>query len=402
MLTLFELQEIVENQTKRLSVLDDGMARAVSIPEVMTSHALIISGIRRCGKSTLMRQLLNRESENSLYLNFEDPRLGAFDYDDFERLGKYAENNDIRHFYLDEIQNVAQWENFVRFKLDEGFHFTITGSNASLLSRELGTKLTGRHLTEELFPFSYAEYLSFTEREKGAESLQAYMQKGGFPEYIKADNDEILFQVFNDILLRDIAVRYNIKQTQVLRALASFILSNSGNRMSANALRKQFGIASNSTINEYLNYLQDSYLFQSVGKFSYSLKSRQVNPKKWYAIDTGLISVNTRSLSPDRGRLLETLVYLHLRRHFKEIFYFSDKKECDFVAFNNARTPVAIQVCYALDSMNKERELDGLLEAVDFFHLDGGLIVTFNQEDTMTMNGKTIAIVPAWKWLQNE
>ena len=399
MITLFELQEIIDSQQQRLKRIDNGMLRAISINPITTTHALIISGIRRCGKSTLMRQLMQRDSSNTVYLNFEDPRLAAFDFSDFERFGKYAENNKINHFYLDEIQNIPHWENFVRFKLDEGYAVTLTGSNASLLSKELGTKLTGRHITKELFPFSFTEYLEFSKQENNTDTLQKFLITGGFPEFISSENEEVLSQVFNDILLRDIAIRHQLRQTQIIRSLAVYILSNSGNKMSANALRKQFEIASSSTINEYLNYLQDSYLFQSVQKFAYSLKVQQVNPKKWYAIDTGMITVNSRSFTPDYGRLLETLVYLHLRSKYTELFYFAEKKECDFVVFKNSKIQFVIQVCFEITSTNKLREIAGLTEAMNFFQLTTGYIITFDQQDTLSEDDKKIEIIPFGKWV---
>jgi len=342
---------------------------------------------------------MSQDDTTKLFLNFEDPRLASFDLSDFERLSKFAEMNQISHFYLDEIQNIERWENFVRFKLDEGYGVTLTGSNASLLSRELGTKLTGRHITKELFPFSYTEYLIYTSKENNATSLQQYLITGGFPEYIHSGNEDVLIQVFNDIILRDIAVRYQLKQSQLVRNIAVFLLSNSGNRISANAIRKQFGISSSSTINEYLNYLQDSYLFQSINKFSYSLKVQQVNPKKWYSIDSGLITVNSRSFTPDYGRLLETVVFLHLRRKYIDIFYFSEKRECDFVVFQDMAIQHILQVSYEINSMNKQREIDGLVEAMDFFRQNKACIVTFNQEDELIINDKKVIILPFWKWV---
>lgn len=399
MIALFELHEIIDSQRIRLKKLSSGMLRDTQIKALNTNHALIISGIRRCGKSTLLRQLFEVDAEKTLHLNFEDPRLAAFEFQDFERISKYAEDNEIVHFYLDEIQNIPKWENFVRFKLDEGYKVTLTGSNASLLSKELGTKLTGRHITKELFPFSFTEYLAFTNALRNQDTLTNYLLMGGFPEYIRSEgNVDILTNIFNDILLRDIAVRHQIKQTQVIRSLAVFIVSNSANKMSANGLRKQFEIASTSTVNEYLNYLQDSYLFQSINKFSYSLKSQQVNPKKWYAIDSGLIAVNSKSFTPDTGRLLETIVYLHLRRSYTEIFYFSEKNECDFVVFKNKAIRLVVQVCFELTSMNKQREMAGLMEALHFFECNEGFIITYNQEDTIRSDEKTIRILPFYKW----
>lgn len=401
MVTQQQLNEVIDSQRKRLMNLQTGMERSLQVKQVLTTHAIIISGIRRCGKSTLLRQLIQKEQSKWLFLNFEDPRLSEFDIVDFERLGNYASANGTEHFYLDEIQNIDKWENFVRFKLDEGYKVTLTGSNASLLSKELGTKLTGRHLTLELFPFDYAEYLRFTEQLNDSVSLKKYMLCGGFPEYVKSGNEEVLVTVFNDILLRDIAVRYQLKQVQLLRSMAVFLLSNSGNRISANALRKQFQIASTSTVNEYLSYLTDSYLFQSIQKFSYSLKVQQANPKKWYAIDTGMITVNSRNFTPDFGRLLETLVFLQLRRKFTEIYYFSDRKECDFVVFKNSKLVQCVQVCYELNTDNLQREIDGLTEALDFFQSEKGLIISFNQEDIFHNSNKKIEVVSYGTWLEN-
>lgn len=399
MFTKDELLNIIDSQKNRLLKIPMGLERKSEISSPRSNHALIISGIRRCGKSTLMRQMWQKNAENKLFLNFEDPRLTGFDFNDFEQLGNVAQEKNIEHFYLDEIQNIQNWENFVRFKLDEGYKFTITGSNARLLSNELGTKLTGRHITKELFPFSYSEYLEFTNKEANKESITKYIKVGGFPEFVKTEDEAILSNIFVDILLRDISVRHQIKQVDTLKSLAIFLVSNSSKLTSANALRKYFNIASTTTVNEYLNYLMDCYLFQVLPKFSYSQKVQQLNPKKCYSIDTGLVNVNSISFSDDIGRLLETTVFLHFRRLYKEIYYFSEQKECDFVVFEKSKIKGVYQVCNEINNQNKQREIDGLLEAMNYFALSSGSIITLNQKDILKIENKIIYLIPIFEIL---
>ena len=161
----------------------------------LSSHALIVTGIRRCGKSTLMQQVHATFSKDAIYLNFEDPRLAGFDLEDFNRLQTLAELQNVTAYFFDEIQNIAKWESFVRFRLDEGYTVFIPGSNAAILSKELGTKLTGRHISLELFPFSYLEYLEWVDEEASPESAAGYMRIGGFPEFLKTQLPEVLVQM---------------------------------------------------------------------------------------------------------------------------------------------------------------------------------------------------------------
>lgn len=254
----------------------------------------------------------------------------------------------------------------------------MTGSNASLLSRELGTKLTGRHITKELFPFSYHEFISFRKLKPSVQSVLDYLKIGGFPEYIKEGTDDILNHLFEDILIRDIAVRYNIKDVRTLQRLAQYLISNVGKPISGNKLKNLFEVGATSTILEYLSHMEYSYLLHLVPKFSYSLKKQIANPRKVYAIDTGLVNVNSGSFTEDNGRKLENLIFLHLRRMHKEIYYFLEKGECDFITFKNGAFDEAIQVCYELNSENLERELNGIAEALEFFNKDEGTLVRKN------------------------
>lgn len=402
MLTTSTIQQVIDSQRERLLQLDTGLQRVIPDYSGLTTHALIITGVRRCGKSTLLRQIDKTFAEPTLYLNFEDPRLAGFDFGDFNRLQDIIVSRAIHVLFFDEIQNIDKWEAFVRFRLDEGYRIFITGSNASMLSRELGTKLTGRHLSTELFPFSYNEFLEFTGKGKTPESLGLYLSGGGFPEMIKTGMPEVLMHVFNDIVVRDIAMRHGIKNISVLQQLAVWLISNTGKLITGNSLRKIFPIGSSSSIMEYLSGFADACLFFFVPKFSYSQKVQLVNPKKVYASDTGLVYANSVSFSDDKGRALENLVFLQLRRRFRDIYYFSEKKECDFVVFQKGKKPEIIQVSYELGHENLDRELDGIHEAMEFFGVPTGSIITFDQADTFVMGKKTVEAIPFYRWAEGQ
>ncbi len=389
------LEEVAEAQMSNLLQLDAGLKRhqLEKLPD-LSSHALIISGVRRCGKSTLLHQWLKNKHTEAFYLNFEDPRLYEMELNDFTRLDEIIRDKESKTLFFDEIQGIEGWERYVRQKLDDGLKLVITGSSASLLSRELGTKLTGRHIMKELFPFSWNEFCEFRTLERSETSLREYMKTGGFPEYVNTGNDDILHQLFEDILLRDIAVRYGVRDVKTLQRLALYLVSNVGNLVTGNRLKSLFGIGATSTVMEYFSYLEQTWLLHFIPKFSYSARKQSINPRKVYAIDTGLVNVNSKSFSGDSGRILENLVFLHLRRSFREICYFSEKGECDFVVLDKNQPVQIIQVCYELSPDNLERELNGLFEALEFFDLDKGFIVTQNQNDRFERNGKTAEVLP--------
>jgi predicted AAA+ superfamily ATPase len=234
--------------------------------------------------------------------------------------------------------------------------------------------------------------------EYSEDTLKKYMETGGFPEYVKTEDDDILHQLFEDILVRDIAVRYGVRDVKTLKRLALYLVSNVGNLVTGNKLRSLFGIGATSTVMEYFSYLEQTWLMHFIPKFSYSIRKQSVNPRKVYAIDNGLINVNSKSFSGDYGRILENLVFLYLRRNFKEIFYFSEKGECDFVTFDRGNVNDVIQVCYELNPDNLDRELNGLFEALSFFELNEGTIITLNQSDTFEREGLIARVVPCHEY----
>lgn len=395
------LSNIVEQQKQRLSVHDSGLKREL-IPALqnLSSHALIISGVRRCGKSTLLLQIMEKmPPEDFLYLNFEMPRLYNFNISDFVRLDNIISQKGTKTLFFDEIQYVDAWEIYVRQKLDEGFQIIITGSNASLMSKELGTKLTGRHISQELFPFSFSEFLKFKDLKASAENLEKYIAAGGFPEYLKTQYEGQLSTLFDDILFRDIVARFGIKDIKSLQRLAVYLYSNIGNRITATKLKQILSIGATSTVLSWFSHFELSYLVFFLPMFSHSAKAQLINPRKVYAIDLGMIDIISNKLTDDKGHKLENLVYLHLRRKYKELYYFDEKGECDFVAMKNAKVKELVQVCYQLTPDNLEREISGLKKAMQFFKLNKGKIITLNDKDSFIEEGLKIEVIPAFKYL---
>jgi predicted AAA+ superfamily ATPase len=400
MLTQLVISQVFNSQRENNLLRDTGLKREAlqTLPD-LSAYALIVSGIRRCGKSTLLFQLLKERYPDALYLNFEDPRLYEFERKDFVRLDKVIAATGSKVLLFDEIQIIPEWERYVRQKLDEGYKLMITGSNASLLSRELGTKLTGRHITKELFPFSYQEFNSFKQLKPSTDSLLQYLDIGGFPEYVKQGANEILNHIFDDILIRDIAVRYGIRDVKTLQRLALYLVSNVGKMVTATRLKNLFEVGSTNTITEYLSHLEDSYLLHLVPKFSHSLRKQLINPRKVYAIDTGMISVNSGSFTNDNGWKLENLVYLHLRRSYREIYYFLEKGECDFIVFVNGVAVEVVQVCFDLNPDNLDREMNGVVEALTTLKLKEGKIITVHQKERYEKEGCIIDVIPCHEFL---
>ncbi|MHC1707861.1 MAG: ATP-binding protein [Bacteroidales bacterium] len=395
------IEYVVEQQWHRLETRDSGLKREL-IPSTrsLSSHILIISGIRRCGKSTLLLQMMQQmEKESLLYLNFESPQLYDFSLQDFVRLDTIISRKKPKILFFDEIQLVTGWELYARQKLDEGYRLVITGSNASMLSTELGTKLTGRHITQELFPFSYTEYLAFNNGSADAASFSDYMKYGGFPEYLKSKDEDQLTELFRDILIRDIVNRYGIKDSKSLQRLASFLFANTGNRITATRLKQPLSIGATSTILNWFSYLEQAYMFFFVPRFSHSVRTQIINPRKVYSIDPGLTRAVSGTLTEDAGRNLENLVFLHLRRKYSELYYYEDKGECDFVAIKNGKPAELLQVCYELTPDNLDREVNSLLSAMKFFNQKKGSIITYNTTDRIEKEGYTITLLPAYVYL---
>jgi hypothetical protein len=229
------------------------------------------------------------------------------------------------------------------------------------------------------------------------------LENGGFPEYLKTQNQDILAALIDDILYRDIAVRHNIRDVKSLKRLLIYLASNVSNLITATKLTQIIGIKSTATILDYFSFFEQSYLIQLMPKFSYSYKVQMVNPRKIYFIDTGLLGAVSASFNKDLGKKLENMVFWELRRQQKEMYYYNEKgQECDFVVCKNHIPEQLIQVCYNLNKENETREQQVLFEAMEFFNLKNGIIITLNQQDVILNQGKRIDVIPAYLFLSSD
>jgi len=408
------LERVVFDQLANFKAKDPGVPRDVDFDKAIKSKQIqIVTGIRRCGKSTLLKQL-SEKLDSFYYLNFDDERLLKFSVEDFDSLlilwKKLYKSKTI---ILDEIQNVKNWERFIRRIYDEDYKIILTGSNAKLLSGDLSTHLTGRHIKLELYPFSFSEYLRFknfdSDKWKTTDHLakllkltDEYVENGGFPEYVIFGDVDYLKRIFEDILYKDLIVRFKIREIKSFRELANFLFTNFTSEISYNSLQRALNFKSVVSVKNYIGHLQESYLLHELYKYDYSLKKQIVYNKKIYSIDNGLRNQVSFRFSEDSGKLLENTVFLQLKRSGKEVYYYKNKRECDFLIKQKTKIVEAIQVTDVLSAANRERELNGLIAAMESFNLKKGLIITRNQEEKFRSQGREIRVLPIYKWLLGE
>ncbi len=410
------LKQVVIQQKNDLNIEDEIIQREIFdkiLKGFEDNRILILTGIRRCGKSTLLKQLMKVKNK-TCYVNFEDERFIEFNAKDFEILNEVLVDvyEEPSIYFFDEIQNIDKFETFVRRLQDQGKKIIITGSNASLLSKELGTRLTGRYKAFEVYPFSYKEFLRFkkikfekdwvylTEKKvKLVKLFEEYLNEGGFPEYLKNKDPDYIRTVYENILYRDIIARYSIKKQKVLKELVNILTTNIASLFTYNALKNNLGVSNSITIKEYIEYLNNSYLFFELQKFEYSIKKQLSVAKKIFVIDLAFNKIGGFNFSKNKGKMLENLVFVELKRRKKEIYYWKNKRECDFVIKEGLKVKEVIQVCYELNEENRGREIEGLVEALKEFKLKEGLILTNDKEDEFMVEGKKIVIKPVWKWL---
>jgi predicted AAA+ superfamily ATPase len=326
--------------------------REVDLPDALRdSLCLAIQGVRRCGKSTLLQQLIDRyrlDPAHCAFLNLEDPRLsGAQSYVTLEalvaRFRERHESAETLYFFLDEIQGVEGWQRWLRAQLDRsrGNVFVITGSNARLLSGELSSVLTGRHLTVELFPFDLDE-MRLSDPDA---TLDDYLSDGGFPEPLAmVDGDRLRRQYFHDIVERDVRERIGARSSAAIRQVVQMAYESAGSEMSLRRVAGATGIAAD-TAGSYLEACEAAYLLFACPYFTFSERKRASRNRKYYPIDTGLRRVVVTRGGADRGKSLECATYLALRRRFGEVFYWRDEGEIDFVVRVNGRI-VPVQVTW--------------------------------------------------------
>ncbi|MFM7606154.1 MAG: ATP-binding protein, partial [Prosthecobacter sp.] len=338
-------------------------------------------------------------------LNLEDTRLYGLGPEDFSSLLSILDTDHPKAaVYLDEVQEVPEWQRLVRALLDSGRRVCLTGSNASLLGREMGTKLTGRHLSHEVYPFSFREFLEFTGQKSGAASVNDYLMRGGFAAALSAGPEQgpvLLRELLRDVVQRDIVTRHSLRSARPLMTLALHLIAHPGHPLSLQALAKGLSLPSVAQTGRMVEYLQDAWLMLALPRFSSSFKQRVTSPPKYYAVDTGLAAANSPNATPDLGRKLENAVLLTLRRMRAEPTFAAapHQWECDFVTAD-----LAIQCCAHLTPENRHRELRGLIEAAKLPGASKGkgrelLVVTLDQHDELIEQRLKIRVVPAWKWL---
>lgn len=415
---------IVDFQERDLSHV---VERDIPIP-LDINKVISLVGVRRCGKTYILYSLINSlrktvDRRNIVYVNFEDDRvfpLQAGDLNNF--LESYYElypdkKKEVVYFFLDEIQNAPHWEKFVRRLYDtENCRLFITGSSAKLLSKEIATALRGRTLSYEIFPLSFKEFLRFKGVKVNVHSsasaaaikhnLAEYAKRGGFPEVIGMSDDiciKTLQEYLDLIMYRDVVERYNISNTFLLKFLFKYCFANVAALISYNKLYndlRSLGLQlSRNTIYDYLAYIEDAYALFTVPIYSPSLRQGMRNPRKLYSIDAGFKRVVDIPLASDIGRVYEHLVFLKLRRETKDIYYFKGKQEVDFYYVKDKKQRL-INVCYDLEKpATRQREIKGLLEAMDFFNIRESLLVTAEHEEDIRIDSKTVRVLPLWKWL---
>jgi len=387
------LKEIILDQKEVFSQQRDLIDRDVELERyIRTGQVVVISGIRRCGKSSLLfliKERMKLEERNYCYFNFDDERIIPGTNLPDEIFNLHIEMYDSEPvIFFDEIQNIQGWEKFVNRLYEKGIKIFITGSNARLLSSEISTSLTGRNMVLNLYPFSFSEYLRFEGRKyelafltSGQKALlrkdfSRYMETGGFPMVLKEKDLELLNGLFQDILYRDIVSRYRISQVNELKEIALYFASNCGKLFSYSTLQAISGIKSLSSIKDYLEYYAQSHLFFYLKKYDHSVKKQIMNPKKVYLIDPGMINRMGFNFSANKGRVLENIVFLELLRRGKEVYYYSGKNECDFLVKEGLHITEAIQVSWSVNKENYPRESEGLKEVMRNFDQVKGLLIS--------------------------
>ena len=406
---LIDQKEVFRNKTgiiKRELPLDDYLN---------TGQVVVITGVRRCGKSSLLfliKEALGLSESEYCYCNFDDERIAYYPalLNDIYTLHLEMYRTEPV-FFFDEIQEVAGWEKFVNRMYEQGRKIFITGSNATMLSSEISSSLTGRNKVLELFPFSFSEYLRMEDKSYITErlsvkqralllnDLNSYLETGGFPLVVKEKDAEIAHALFQDILYRDIVVRYKLSNVEEVRQIALYLASNTGKLFSYATLQTVSGLKSLSSVKNYLQYFEASFLFYYLKKFDYSVKKQIMNSRKVYAVDNAIPNRLGFRFTENKGRLLENVVFIELQRRGCELYYSSEKYECDFLVKENLHITEAIQVTYALNEDNFTREMCGLTEAMHKFNIPKGTLIVVDDNKYPVELPRGVTVVPAYEWL---
>lgn len=384
----------------------------------------VVIGLRRVGKSTLLYKIVQDLISNGtdwsqiIYINFEDERLSEFSINDFnDILSVQAEmSNKQGWFFLDEIQNIFGWEKFARRLADSKEHVFITGSNAKMLSSEFESHLGGRYLTKYVTPYNFREYLvakniDFSDKSilstKSSGTIKRemgnYFYYGGFPENTEYnDKREYVSSIYQKVLLGDIAARNGIRNNTGLRLLMKKIGESVKDEVSYSRLHntlKTIGVSiSKDVVIDYIGYAQQSFLIFSIRNYFSKFVDKETTPK-YYFSDNGLLNL---FLNKEDSKLLENLVAINLWNKHKDNMYYLKGKNID-ADFFVEKTGQVIQVAYSVDNVSDDREIKTLVEAAK--NVKGAksfIIITYEEENVITVDGIKIDIIPIWKWLIKE
>ncbi len=380
--------------------------------------AQVVVGIRRSGKSTLCLNVIKKSGLSFAYVNFDDERFYKIETENLNNILEclYKIYGDFNHLFIDEIQNVDEWFLFVNRLLRSGMHILITGSNAKLLSGELATYLTGRYMKTELYPFSFSEYCAYkkistahnTTKEIGLlrSAFDSYLNEGGFPEILNESRKQSYINTLVDnILKKDIEQRYSIKYKAAFENIANHLLNNAPSKINYLELKELFGLRSDHTAENYVNYAKNAYLISGLKKYSYKSKLR-IRDEKAYAVDVSFMNKRENAMAGENlERRLETIVYIELLRRYKpqecDIYYYEETSgEADFVICKGRNVIQIIQVCYDISNEKTfKREKKGLFLASQKTKCNNLLIITDHDNAQIDEEGKTINVVPAYAWL---
>ena len=389
--------------------------REIQDKKISNSMIKVIIGPRRAGKSFFVLHILNKLGTFG-YVNFDDEKL--IEIEDYSEIVNAVNSlyRNPKYLLLDEIQNIKKWELFVNRLQRQGYNLIVTGSNSKLLSKELATHLTGRHLLINLFPFSFKEFLKLENKEltknEIKEKLSAYVIYGGYPEPIikNIDYRDYLSTLFSSIVYKDIVKRFKIRAPQAIEDLAIYLISNITKEFSYNTLSKVTKCKSVHTVEKYLNYLEESFIFFRLNRFSFKVKEQLASNKKIYCIDNGFIHAKAFKISSDIGRLYENIVAIELKKlemnGLINLYYWKSlqHEEVDFIIKQGTKIKQLIQVCYNMEDIKtKEREIRALLKASKELKCQNLLVITENKEGKKQFNWfgikREIRFMPLWKWL---
>jgi len=419
------------NSWDRTSV-ESGVPRQITgeISNYLDSpEVIVLKGVRPSGKSTIMFQVMNAlmsrgiSSKSILYVNFEEPFFAEHRRTDvFERLfNAYREEINPTgrvYVFLDEVQEIPMWEKWVRTKADlKEAKIFVTGSSSKLLGTEFSTLLTGRNISFTVFPLAFREFLSFKGFDDFSDPvrllkhkplvknlLREYMQFGGFPEVVLRERpeakDKLLKQYFEDILYKDVVWRYQIRDIATLKNIALLCMANISNLFSYNKIKNALGVPLD-VVRSYSGYMGEAYLIKEVLKHSFKVKEQLRNPKKIYAVDMGLRNAVSYRFSEDLGRIAENIVAVELMRQERDIYYYKNKGEVDFLVRKGIGIETLLQVCMTSGENEEtlQRELDALKEGMENLETKTGILITEDLEKEFLWGKKRITAIPLWKWL---